>query len=116
MNVTTTAAKFLIGDRINQKTISNIVAGCKMRYNKQRKNVTFEQLNTEKLERLLVQDFVTSAENEANLDYIMAILRRIKEKEMSAEHQIDVNAAWKDFQENYQGYTAAFERSILCEK
>ncbi len=45
----------------------------------------------------------------------MAIMEVINKREQAAEQQIDANAAWKEFQEQYQGQAAAFERSNYCE-
>ncbi len=67
----------------------------------QRKDLIFEQLSTEELEKLLAQDFAATGEGDPNAEYIMAIMRVIKEREKGAGHQVDVDAAWKDFQEEY---------------
>ena len=67
----------------------------------QRKDLIFEQLSTEELEKLLAQDFAATGEGAPNTEYIMAIMRVIKERENGAEHQVDVDAAWKAFQEEY---------------
>ena len=86
-----------------------------MERDSQRKYPIFEQLSTEELEKLLAQDFAATGEEEPDVDYIMAIMGVINEREKAAEHQIDVDAAWKDFQEEYQGQAAAFDRTIQCE-
>lgn len=80
----------------------------------QRKYPIFEQLSTEELEKLLAQDFAATDED-PDVDYIMAIMGVINEREKAAGHQSDVDAAWKDFQEEYQGQAAAFDRTIPCE-
>lgn len=80
----------------------------------QRKYPIFEQLSTEELEKLLAQDFAATDEA-PDADYIMAIMGVINEREKAAEHQSNVDAAWKDFQEEYQGQAAAFDRTIPCE-
>jgi len=77
----------------------------------QRKYPIFDQLSTEELEKLLVQDFAATDE-EPDVDYIMAIMEVITERKKAAGCQADVDAAWKDFQENYQGQAAAFEHTI----
>ena len=83
----------------------------------QRKYPILETLSTEELEKLLAQDFAATGEEEPDVDYIMAIMGVIKEREMAAGHQttVDVDAAWKDFQEEYQGQAAAFDRTIQRE-
>ena len=88
-----------------------------MRHENQRKYPILEQLTTEELEKLLAQDFAATGEEEPDVDYIMAIMGVIKEREMAAGHQntVDVDAAWKDFQEEYQGQAAAFDRTIQRE-
>ena len=80
----------------------------------QRKYPIFEQLSTEELEKLLAQDFAATDEA-PDVDYIMAIMGVINEREKAAEHQSNVDAAWKDFQEEYQGQATAFDRTIPCE-
>lgn len=81
----------------------------------QRKYPIFEQLSTEELEKLLAQDFAATDGEEPDVDYIMAIMGVINEREKAAGHQSDVDAAWKEFQEEYQGQAAAFERTSSCE-
>ena len=83
----------------------------------QRKYPILETLSTEELEKLLAQDFAATGEEEPDVDYIMAIMGVIKEREMAAGHQttVDVDVAWKDFQEEYQGQAAAFDRTIQRE-
>ena len=80
----------------------------------QRKYPIFEQLSTEELEKLLAQDFAATDED-PDVDYIMAIMGVINEREKAAGHQSDVDAAWKDFQEEYQGQAAAFDQTFPCE-
>ena len=41
----------------------------------------FEKLSTEELEKLLVQDFVATGGAEPDVDYIMAIMEVINERE-----------------------------------
>ena len=77
----------------------------------QRKYPIFEQLSTEKLEKLLVQDFAVT-DGEPDVDFIMAIMEVINERKKAAGCQADVDAAWKDFQDEYQGQAAAFDRTI----
>ena len=77
----------------------------------QRKYPIFDQLSTEELEKLLVQDFAATDED-PDVDYIMAIMEVITERKKAEGRQSDVDAAWKDFQENYQGQAAAFEHTI----
>lgn len=83
----------------------------------QRKYPILETLSTEELEKLLAQDFAATGEEKPDVDYIMAIMGVIKEREKAAGHQttVDVDAAWKDFQEEYQGQAAAFDRTIQRE-
>ena len=80
-----------------------------------RKYPIFDQLSTEELEKLLAQDFVATDGEEPDVDYIMAIMGVINKRETAAGHQPDVDAAWKEFQEDYQGQAAAFERTNACE-
>lgn len=86
-----------------------------MERDSQRKYPIFEQLSTEELEKLLAQDFAATGEEEPDVDYIMAIMGVIREREKAAGRQIDVDAAWKDFQEEYQGQASAFDRTIQRE-
>lgn len=81
----------------------------------QRKYPVLEQLTTEELEKLLAQDFAATGDEEPDAEYIMAIMGVIKERETAAGHGPDVDAAWKDFQEEYQGQAAAFDRTIRRE-
>ena len=78
----------------------------------QRKYPIFETLSTEELEKLLAQDFAADDGDTPDVDYIMAIMEVIHEREKAAGHSVDVDAAWNDFQENYQGQSAAFEHSL----
>ena len=39
----------------------------------------------------------------------MAIMEELAEREKATGRQVDVDAAWKDFQENYQGQAAAYD-------
>ena len=86
-----------------------------MERDEKRKYPIFEQLSTEELNNLLAQDFAAMDEEGPDVDYIMAIMEVINKREQAAEHQSDVDAAWKEFQEQYQGQAAAFNRSNYCE-
>lgn len=86
-----------------------------MERDEKRKYPIFEQLSTEELNNLLAQDFAAMDEEGPDVDYIMAIMEVINKREQAAEHQSDVDAAWKEFQEQYQGQAAAFDRSNYCE-
>ena len=86
-----------------------------MEREEKRKYPIFEQLSTEELNNLLAQDFAAMDEEGPDVDYIMAIMEVINKREQAAEHQSDVDAAWKNFQEQYQGQAAAFDRSNNCE-
>lgn len=81
-----------------------------MELDAQRKYLNLEQLPTEELEKLLVQDFDAMDSEEPNVEFILAITEVINEREKATGHQMDVNAAWKDFQENYRGKASAFAR------
>lgn len=81
----------------------------------QREYPVFEQMSTEELEKLLAQDFAASDGEEPDVDYIMAIMGVINEREKAAGCRSDVDAAWKEFQEEYQGQAAAFKRTGPCE-
>lgn len=86
-----------------------------MEREEKRKYPIFEQLSTEELNNLLAQDFAAMDEEGPDVDYIMAIMEVINKREQAAEHQTDVDAAWKEFQEQYQGQATAFDRSNNCE-
>ena len=86
-----------------------------MERDEKRKYPIFEQLSTEELNNLLAQDFAAMDEEGPDVDYIMAIMEVINKREQAAEHQSDVDVAWKEFQEQYQGQAAAFDRSNYCE-
>ena len=86
-----------------------------MEREEKRKYPIFEQLSTEELNNLLAQDFAAMDEEGPDVDYIMAIMEVINKRKQAAEHQTDVDAAWKEFQEQYQGQAAAFDRSNNCE-
>ena len=77
----------------------------------------FEQLSTEELEKLLAQDFVATNGAEPDIDYIMAIMEVIQKREAEASQSVpvDVDAAWKDFRDNYQGQAPSFETDTLPE-
>ncbi|WP_312281695.1 hypothetical protein [Oscillibacter sp.] len=76
-----------------------------------------EQLSTEELEKLLLQDFVASSGSEPDVDYIMAIMEVIqkREAETSAAECVDVDKAWNDFKENYQEKFNSFVSDNFCE-
>ena len=76
-----------------------------------------EHMSVEELESLLAQDFTAFDDAEPDIDYIMAVMEVIKKKESEnpQAEQIDVDAAWNDFRENYQGHADAFEPGRLQE-
>lgn len=77
-----------------------------------------EHLSTEQLEELLSQDFVSSRTSDPDPDYIIAIMEVMKKREAESPTgpEIDVDAAWREFQEDYQGQSAAFESMYLCDQ
>lgn len=76
-----------------------------------------EHMSVEELESLLAQDFTAFDDAEPDIDYIMAVMEVIKKKESEnpQAEQINLDAAWKDFRENYQGHADAFEPGRLQE-
>ncbi len=76
-----------------------------------------EQLSTGELEKLLSQDYVATSGSEPDVDYIMAIMEVIQEREAGTSGMKDVNVdkAWNDFKENYQGQSASFNSDDFCE-
>lgn len=75
-----------------------------------------KHLSTEQLENLLSQDFDWSGEQEPDVDYIMAVMEVIRERDAEAgEAAVDVDAAWEDFQQNYQNRQPASEPPALRE-
>lgn len=76
-----------------------------------------EQLSTGELEKLLSQDYVAPSGSEPDVDYIMAIMEVIQEREAETSGMKDVNVdkAWNDFKENYQGQSASFNSDDFCE-
>lgn len=76
-----------------------------------------KHLSTEELEKLLCQDFDVSDDKEPDVDYIMAIMEVIQEREAmpTAEATAIVDAAWNDFRENYQGQSTAYGTEALQE-
>lgn len=75
-----------------------------------------KHLSTEQLENLLSQDFDWSGEQEPDVDYIMAVMEVIRERDAEAgEAAVDVDAAWEDFQQNYQNRRPASEPPALRE-
>lgn len=85
-----------------------------MERDEKRKYPIFEQLTTEELDNLLVQDFAAMDEDGPDEDYILAIMEVIGKRE-APQRQTGADAAWKEFQEQYQGRSAAFEPDIHCE-
>lgn len=73
-----------------------------------------EHMSTEDLEKLLAQDFVASGGSEPDVDYIMAIMEVIQKRE-AASKPVDLDAAWQDFRDNYQGQASSFETGALWE-
>lgn len=82
-----------------------------MERDEKRKYPIFEQLTTEELDNLLVQDFAAMDEDGPDEDYILAIMEVIGKRE-APQRQTGADAAWKEFQEQYQGRSAAFEPDI----
>lgn len=76
-----------------------------------------EQLPTEELEKLLYQDAVFSRTTEPDPTYIMAIMEVIEKREAessaSPTANLNVDAAWHEFQTDYQGQTDSFEAVYL---
>lgn len=70
-----------------------------------------KHLSTEELEDLLCQDFDVSGGKEPDVDYIMAIMEVIQEREAAADQGAGAvaDAAWNDFRQNYQGQSTAHE-------
>ena len=84
------------------------------RYQK-RTNSALDQLTMEELEQLL---YVPDGE-EPDVEFITEVLEVMgaKESECSefsaaAAEDVDVDAAWNDFQENYMGHADAYERTF----
>lgn len=67
-----------------------------------------DQLSTEELERLLR----TPDSAEPDVDFILKVMEVIQSREDESDTpQPDVDNAWKEFQENYQGQADAYEIS-----
>lgn len=64
-----------------------------------------QSMSTDELENILAQE--TFADDEADTDYIMAIMEVIHDREKRI-CVTDPQAAWKDFQENYLGSEDAY--------
>lgn len=74
-----------------------------------------ERLEIKSLEHLLRQDLITSDAQEPDVDYIMAIMEVIQAKYQAAGYQpLDIDAAWKSFQENYQNQTPLVQSNPPC--
>ena len=76
-----------------------------------------EQMRTEELEALLQQEFTAADGVEPDVDYIMAIMEVMKQRDANPPAaEVDVDAAWRDFKENYQGQASAYETEVLPER
>lgn len=76
-----------------------------------------EQMRTEELEALLQQEFTAADGGELDVDYIMAIMEVMKQRDANPPAaEVDVDAAWRDFKENYQGQASAYETEVLPER
>lgn len=76
-----------------------------------------EHLSTEELEKLLCQDLALDDDLEQDSEYIMAIMEVISRRDTDkTTHTVDVDAAWRDFQENYQGQADVYEAVYLCDQ
>ena len=76
-----------------------------------------EQMRTEELEALLQQEFTAADGGEPDVDYIMAIMEVMKQRDANpSAAEVDVDAAWRDFKENYQGQASAYETEVLPER
>ena len=63
-----------------------------------------EQMRTEELEALLQQEFTAADGGEPDVDYIMAIMEVMKQRDANPPAaEVDVDAAWRDFKENPPG-------------
>lgn len=59
-----------------------------------------EQMRTEELEALLQQEFTAADGGEPDVDYIMAIMEVMKQRDANPPAaEVDVDAAWRDFKE-----------------
>ena len=76
-----------------------------------------EQMRTEELEARLQQEFTAADGGEPDVDYIMAIMEVMKQRDANPPAaEVDVDAAWRDFKENYQGQASAYETEVLPER
>ena len=76
-----------------------------------------EQMRTEEREALLQQEFTAADGGEPDVDYIMAIMEVMKQRDANPPAaEADVDAAWRDFKENYQGQASAYETEVLPER
>ena len=76
-----------------------------------------EQMRTEELEALLQQEFTAADGGEPDVDYIMAMMEVMKQRDANPPAaEVDVDAAWRDFKENYQGQASAYETEVLPER
>lgn len=89
-----------------------------MDYRKDGQDLSYlEHLSTEELEKLLCQDLALDDDLEQDSEYIMAIMEVISRRDTDkTTHTVDVDAAWRDFQENYQGQADVYEAVYLCDQ
>ena len=75
-----------------------------------------EHLSTEELEEILRRDLFSDDDPGLEPEYIMAVMEVIdRREENELDRKVDVDAAWRDFQENYQGQSAIYEATYLCD-
>lgn len=75
-----------------------------------------EHLSTEELEEILRQDLLSGDDSGLAPEYIMAVMEVIDRRSADElDHTADVDAAWRDFQGNYQGRSAIYEATYLCD-
>ena len=76
-----------------------------------------KHLSTEELEDLLCQDFDVFGDKEPDIDYIMAIMEVIQERETMPDEEATaiVDAAWNNFREKYQDQSTAYGTEALQE-
>lgn len=71
-----------------------------------------EQLSTQELENLLVQDFSASNGAEPDIDFILEVMEVIQRRDDSdavGMEDLDVDKAWKEFRQEYQGHSESFK-------
>lgn len=71
-----------------------------------------EQLSTQELENLLVQDFSASNGAEPDIDFILEVMEVIQRRDDSdavGMEDLDVDKAWKEFRQEYQGHFESFK-------